>query len=194
MVKLSLKPFNMISFAIWVVGSSVMLPFFLYVTLFLLKVAGLGNYEDRIAGWIFVPLSITCMFGLQWLILRRHIAKATKWIWGNSSVVSVGSLLIAIVSRFTAATEFPEWSLMAIPAISYGLLMGLAHWLIFKKYFSNVFFWITLNCSALLLVAVIIGGSIHNNVEMALFGGVPAVFIGLALLRILRAERVSALA
>ncbi len=194
MVKLSLKPFNMISFAIWVVGSSVMLPLFLYVNLFLIKTAGLGNYEDSLAGWIFVPLSITCMFGLQWLVLRRHITKATKWVWGNISALILGSLLIAIVSRFTTGTDFPEWSLMAIPAISYGLPMGLAHWLIFKKYFSNVFFWITLNCSALLLVVVIIDGSIFNNVEMALFGGVPAVFIGLALLWILSTERARALA
>ena len=194
MVKVSLKPFNMISFAIWVVGSSIMIPLSLYVTFLLLKVSRLENYEDGIAGWIFVSFSITLIFGVQWLILRRHISKATKWVWGNLSALILAGLLVAIVSRFTATTEFPEWSLMAIPAISYGLLMGLAHWLIFKKYFSNVFFWIILNCSALLLVVAISGGSIHNYFEMALFGGVPAVFIGLALLRILRAERVSVIA
>ena len=194
MVKVSLKPFNMISFAIWVVGSSIMIPLSLYVTFLLLKVSRLENYEDGIAGWIFVSFSITLIFGVQWLILRRHISKATKWVWGNLSALILGGLLVAIVSRFTATTEFPEWSLMAIPAISYGLLMGLAHWLIFKKYFSNVFFWIILNCSALLLVVAISGGSIHTYFEMALFGGVPAVFIGLALLRILRAERVSVIA
>jgi hypothetical protein len=171
-----------------------MIPLSLYVTFLLLKVSGLENYEDGIAGWIFVPFSIMFIFGLQWLILRRHISKATKWIWGNISALILGGLLIAVFSRFTTTTELPEWSLMAIPAISYGLLMGLAHWLIFKKYFSNVFFWIVLNCSASLLVVAMSGGSIHNYFEMALFGGVPAVFIGLALLRILRAERVNAIA
>jgi hypothetical protein len=127
LVKVSFKPFNIRSFAIWVVGSSIMIPLSLYVTFLLLKVSGLENYEDGIAGWIFVPFSIMFIFGLQWLILRRHISKATKWIWGNISALILGGLLIAVFSRFTTTTELPEWSLMAIPAISYGLLMGLAH-------------------------------------------------------------------
>jgi hypothetical protein len=171
-----------------------MLPLCLYVTPFLSKVAGSGNSEDGYAGWIFVPLSITCIFGLQWLVLRRHIPKATRWIWGNSSALILGGLLLAVISRFINATAFPEWSLAAIAAFSYGLLLGLTHWLIFKEYSPNVFFWIALNCGALVLVALIFGGSIHSNIRIALFSGVPAVFIGLALLWALRAKRVSALA
>lgn len=192
MGKSSLKPFNMISFAIWVVGSSVMLPLCLYVSLIPVKFAGYGAYEDKIAGWLFVPLTVIAIFGFQWLVLRRHIPKASQWVWGNVAALLLGGLLIAIVSRFITATNVPEWSLLATPAVSYGVFLGLVQWFILRNYFANVFFWITLNCSALLLVLVIIGRSISNNIDMSLAGGVPAIFTGLALLWILRARKASA--
>ena len=191
MGKSSLKPFNIISFAIWVVGSSVMLPLCFYVSITLVKFAGYGAYEDRIAGWVFCPLTIACILGLQWLVLRRHIPEASQWVWGNVSALLLDGLLIVIVTRFLTATNIIGWPLLVTLAVSCGLFLGLVQWFVLRSYFTNVFFWIILNCCALLLVLVIIEMSINTNVAMSLVGGMPAIFTGLALLWILRASRVN---
>lgn len=163
----SFRPFKLGSFVIWVVGSSIIIPICLYAAF--------------ISEWMFVPLSVLGILGLQWYILRRHIPKASRWIWGNISALFLGGVFIVIGAQFLTNIPAPDWLLQATAFIFYGTFLGLIQWFILRAYFSNVVFWITLNIVALLLVQFAVGESFSNNVDLALLGGIPALFTGLAL-------------
>ena len=189
--KSSLRPFGVRSFIVWVLGSGLVLPLSFILSAILINLAGYGDNEDAIGMWIFAPLTIIALFGMQWLILRRHIPKASRWIWGHIFALLLGGTSIAITANFLDITITQEWLATVAAATIYGTFIGLAQWYVLRSYLSNVFFWIILSISAFLSGLFFIGGSISGIFTLASIGIIFALFTGSALLWLLRAKRAS---
>jgi hypothetical protein len=187
--KSSLRPFGVRSFIVWVLGSGLILPLCFILLAILINLAGYDVEEDAIFMWFLAPLTVISLFGLQWRILRRHIPKASGWIWGNISALLLCGASIAITANFLDITITQEWLATVASAVIYGTFVGLAQWYVLRSYLSNVLFWIVLNISAFLSGLFIIGGSIIGIIGLALIGIIPALFTGSALLWLLRAKQ-----
>jgi hypothetical protein len=186
----SLRPFGVPSFIIWVLGGGLILPLCFILVAILTNLAGYDVEEDAIFMWFYVPLTVISVFGLQWRILRRHILKASRWVWGNISALLLCGGVIGITANFLDLTITQEWLATVAAATVYGTFVGLAQWYILRSYLSNGFFWIILNISAFLSALFLVGESI-GIFTLALIGIIPALFTGSTLLWLLRAKQAS---
>ena len=183
-----LKPFGIFSFIIWVLGSGLILPLCFILAAILTNLAGYDVEEDAIFIWLYAPLTVISVFGLQWLILRRHILRASRWVWGNIYALLLCGGLIGIAANFLDITITQEWLATVAAATAYGTFVGFAHWYVLRSYLSNIFFWIFLNIGAFLSALFLIGESLGIS-SLALIGIIPALFTGLTLLWLLRAKQ-----
>ena len=191
----SLRPFGVRNFIIWVLGSGLISPLCFILVAILINLAG---YDVEEFVLFLVPLTVISLFGLQWRILRRHILKASRWVWGNISALLLCGAFIAITANFLDITITQRWLAAVAAATIYGTFVGLAQWYVLRSYLSNVFFWIILNISAFLSVLFFIGGAIGGIFTLPLIGGIftlaligiiPALFTGSTLLWLLRAKQ-----
>lgn len=68
------------------------------------------------------PVLLVSLGAAQWLVLRRHLARAVDWIWLNAFAWLAGLAVVFSGLSLTQAAD-PVWRLVGIAAIA-GLLMG----------------------------------------------------------------------
>ena len=68
------------------------------------------------------PVLLCSLGAAQWLVLRRHMARAGHWVWISAAAWLVGLTVVMTGMSLTQAGD-PLWRLVVIAATS-GLLMG----------------------------------------------------------------------
>lgn len=168
-----------IAFGSWVILSvSVMLMAFLLLRIFIMPSTGKGNpVLEAITG--FIVLGILLPFA-QWIIIRHYFPNSMTWL-----IVSFLGPLIAYVIdlAITAIGVLPIQSAirMILWMISYGIIVGSAQWVFFRRYVENASLWVFANTIGWVIVAITTGAIIEGFFEMLLFSALPAISTGIAL-------------
>jgi len=165
---------------------------FSYVVLFAIKAVVRDFNEDKWMGYWLVPILAVGVTVLQWLILRRYIARAGGWI-----VASLSGWVIAIfVSQFITRSLYAlwpritpaDWALYSFIIIlfAFGLVMGTIQWLVLRQHVRGAGVWMLANVAGLAVARWMIGVSIDRFADVVALGALPGIVTGLALAWLLR--------
>lgn len=78
----------------------------------------------------------------QWLMLRKWLPQAWQWSLGTLFGLLLGSLVTLLFFRIFHIQWSSKWTL-AVPLLTVGLVLGLAHWLYLRRFLSHAV-WIIL--------------------------------------------------
>lgn len=92
---------------------------------------GVGAVAERLAGLVAVDLVLgytvlgAIVGALQWLVLRRHVARAWWWLAANPAGLALGTGATSLLVRMGLDVGIPVSEVMGI-AILYGVMAGTA--------------------------------------------------------------------
>ena len=107
------------------------------------------------------------MGALHWLILRRYLTDAFRWVWANIAAAAVGFLLVWIVSLFDPLLG------QVVGVGLYGTVAGTLQWLILRRQIPRAGWWVLVS-SVGWIVAIPIG-DITGPPGWALYGAITGV-------------------
>jgi len=151
--------------------------------------------EDALASFILLP-SIGISVGLfQWLVLRPHIPQAIWWVLASITGWAIGlPLAQALFRAVNAAMEGAiEGSFAGTIQITvFGVLIGLAQWLVLRQHVSKAGWWILASIMSLNVAFLITtAGALVNITEIIVVGTVLGALPGLVLLLLMYHSRIS---
>ena len=183
------KRFDTIGLTIWIIAGIVVFPVTFFLSLLFIKFLGLGNIEDQVLGFVFVPLLLLSLVGSQWLILKRYTDRARNWLVNTAVawIVMIAFTFIVVGILFRNVTLVDPSHLMLVQLIQALLYGGILGYFQSKALvgFKNTWLLIPANIVAILMIWMSIGESISGTIDMVLIGSYPAFFTGIALLFIL---------
>jgi hypothetical protein len=144
--------------------------------------------EDTILlGTIHTALIGLVLGTMQWLILRRHIEMAARWILATLIGSAVGGAVGLAASFAAGATVIQPWALLP-----FGLALGVCQWLVLRARFPWSGWWtlayalgLPLSFVVGLVVSFSIGfewenvDAIFRVVSLAFFGAVAGALFGM---------------
>jgi hypothetical protein len=92
------------------------------------------------SGMVFC-LALALAF-FQWLMLRKWLPQAWQWSLATLFGLLLGSLVTLLLFRIFHIQWISKWTL-AVPLLTVGLVLGLAHWLYLRRFLSQAA-WIIL--------------------------------------------------
>jgi hypothetical protein len=124
---------------------------------------------------------------MQWLILRRHIEMATRWILATLIGSAVGGGVGLAASFAAGATVIQPWALLP-----FGVALGVCQWLVLRTRFPGSGWWtlayalgLPLSFVVGLVVSFSIGfewenvDAVFRIVSLAFFGAVTGAVFGM---------------
>jgi hypothetical protein len=124
---------------------------------------------------------------MQWLILRRHIEMATRWILATLIGSAVGGGVGLAASFAAGATVIQPWALLP-----FGVALGVCQWLVLRTRFPGSGWWtlayglgLPLSFVVGLVVSFSIGfewenvDAVFRMVSLAFFGAVTGAVFGM---------------
>ena len=183
------KKFDTIGLIFWIIVGIVVFPVTFFLSMLLIKFLGLGNIEDQVLWFIFIPFLLLSLVGSQWLILKRYTDRAKNWLVNTvlAWIVMIASTFIIVGTVFRNVTLVDPLHLMLVQVIQALLYGGILGYFQRKALagFKNTWLLIPANIVAILMIWMSIGESISGAIDMVLIGSYPALFTGIALLFIL---------
>lgn len=126
---------------------------------------------------------------LQWSILRHWISQLNWWVIISVVGFSVGESL-------GATSFFDQLAFAGIARLTtLGTLVGIAQWLILRRYFPKAGRWIianTLGWGLGAIIGILVGGSIANILLFPVSGAVAGAITGQALIKMLNETAIQA--
>jgi len=115
--------------------------------------AVLGILNVVLGGFPFMALLFGCVFGLvQWLVLRRHLSKAGRWVSASALGGPVGFYLSMEVVLPAVAPGFAslnvsqeELAYDAVLFLVFWAVMGVAQWLVLRRQVQRALWWAVLS-------------------------------------------------
>jgi hypothetical protein len=147
--------------------------------------------EDRVLGYLIMPLLAALLGVLQWVVLRRQMGGSGWW-----APATVGGLLVGIVAAESAVRStgdslgidpYAGWPLQIFYAML-GLSLGLAQAPVLSRRVANCILWVLASVAGWVVLGLVMGKSIDRTLDIVALGAIPAAFTGLALLWLWRAE------
>jgi len=185
---------SVLLWASWVAASTaaILLGFaILYLSIFLAKAVIPGVNEDRVFGYIMFPVLAALLGILQWVVLRKRMARAGWWVAATAGGLLVGGAVAGgfaqIAGRVLGRNVYGGQSLLALYAIV-GFSLGLAQIPVLRRHIRGWVLWVLLSALGWLALGLVMGVSIDRTADMVALGAIPAAFSGLALLWLWRAE------
>ena len=183
------KKFDTLGLFLWVTAGIAVFPVTFFLSMMLIKFLGLGNIEDQVLWFVFVPLLLFSLVGSQWLILKKYTDRAKNWLVNTALawiVIIVSTFIVAGTALRNLTLVDPSHLMLVqlIQAFVYGGILGY-----FQRKaltgFKNTWLLIPANIVAILMIWMSIGESISSTIDMVLIGSYPALFTGIAFLFIL---------
>ena len=139
--------------------------------------------EDRILGYIVLPLAVLLPVLLQWLVLRHLFRPAAPWI--AASIAGWASVVVVGIVTTRVSVEFMQMILGAgflpLAFALLGLMLGAAQWLVLRQHAARASWYVLASALGWPALILVIGPTINNLAEMTAIGLVPALFTGAAL-------------
>jgi hypothetical protein len=91
---------------------------------------------------IAVPVSLSVAVGgvlvgvLQWLVLRRYLAQAGRWVLASLGATAVFALVVFSLGAFS-----PDAGLVG-GAVLYGTVVGVLQWLVLRRQATRAGWWV----------------------------------------------------
>ncbi len=136
--------------------------------------------------WIPVFALLGAAFGvLQWLVLRRHIARASGWI-----TATIVGLSLGLTASLGLLRLFESFAVLLVP----GIVVGLLQRLVLKRHFERTWWWMlpsALSWPLSLLFALVSDDAydLRATGVAALMGLVPGLMSGVTLVFISRKHK-----
>ena len=156
----------------------------IYAGIFLVKLLVPGTNEDRLFGWIMLPVIAAVLALCQAFVLRGRIPKSWRWLIATLAGLAGGIAASAAGVRAATAVlgQEPDIGLFAHLVLTLiGACLGLAQWVVLRRHMQRSGWWILASALGWLCLSLVIGKSISGLVDMAAVGAVPAVFTGFLL-------------
>jgi len=183
------KNFDTAGLAFWVIAGAAVFPITFFLSMYIIKILGLGDFEDQVVGFIFIPFLVLSLVGSQWLILKKYTDRARDWLINTITAwIAIIGLTFAVVGILFKDVPLAEPSQLMLvqffQATAYGAVLGYFQKRALTGY-KNTWLLAPANILAILMIWASIGESISGTVDMMLVGTYPALFTGVALLFIL---------
>ena len=186
---------SVLLWASWVAASTaaILLGFaILYLSIFLAQAVIPGVNEDRVFGYIMFPVLAALLGILQWVVLRKRMARAGWWVAATAGGLLVGRAAAGgcaqVAGRVLGRDYYVGQMLLPFDAIIVGLSLGLAQIPVLRQHIRGWVLWVLLSALGWLALGLVMGVSIDRTADMVALGAIPAAFSGLALLWLWRAE------
>jgi hypothetical protein len=178
----------------WVAASTaaVLLTFgAIYAAIFIAKPVLPELNEDRVFGGLIFPLMGALLGAAQWLVLRRWVARAGWWVLATAAGLPVGIAFSSGIIQLIGAITGRKWDWDFLPGMlvfygGIGLCLTLAQGAVLWRQIQGRALWLAAGLLGWLVLGLLVGKSIDRMADILAVGPVPAVFTGLALLRLLR--------
>jgi len=172
------RPNARLALAAWVFAStaSVLLAFLIVRML----VDPAGGKANPVVSSVVGVAGIGLLLPLaQWGILRQFLPKSHHWIVASLAGVSLG---LAIDLALSPLGVYPIQALSTLGAsIAFGIVVGTAQWMYLRRYLPHAILWIVASALGWGLMTVTTGMVVEGLLEQFLFGLIPALSTGLAL-------------
>ena len=157
-----------------------------------------------VAGYVGVAMGVTAAGALQWLVLRRQVARAGWWvvtgIVGSAVVgvlvVVVGAVVSFVGSAIGGADWGPDWSAdpstdvgWVVGAGLLGTVLGVLQWLVLRRQVARAGWWVLASTVGWVvggLVAGLVGATVGVDLSWAGLGAVYGAITGPVLVWLLR--------
>ena len=163
----------------------------LYLSIFLATVVAPGVNEDRVFGSIMLPVLAVLLGAMQWVVLRKRMARAGWWVAATAGGLLVGIAAAGgfaqVAGRVLGRDYYVGQILLPFYAIV-GLSLGLAQASVLRRHIRGWFLWVLITVLGWLALGLVMGVSIDRIADMVALGAIPAAFSGLALLLLWQAE------
>jgi hypothetical protein len=185
---------NALLWASWVAASTaaILLSFvILYLSIFLAKAVVPGVNEDRVFGYLMFPVLAALLGIMQWLVLRKRMARAGWWVAATAGGLLVGIAAAGGFAQVAGRVLGRDYYVgeMGLPFNAIvGLSLGLAQAPVLRRHIRGWFLWVLITVLGYLALGLVMGVSMDPIADMVAVGAIPAAFSGLALLWLWRAE------
>ncbi len=139
---------------------------------------------------------------LQWLVLRRQIARASRWVLASTvagAVIGVVGVALGATLGFstrwvgggpetTGETSSGEWALFVLLGL-YGTVLGVLQWLVLRRQVARAGWWVLASTVGWVvggLVAGLVGATVGVDLSWAGLGAVYGAITGPVLVWLLR--------
>ena len=166
----------------------------IYGVILIAKVISPSINEDRLGGYILLPITATLLGVSQWFVLKRRIPKSGWWILATIVGIVGGIALVGVAVQAISNITGQEWNWDYLPALLtfyllIGLLLGLAQLPILWRHFRGAVLWLLANMFGWLVLGLFVGVSIDRTSDIFAVGVVPAIFSGVGLVWLMRTPR-----
>ena len=124
------------SVAAWLIGESAQID-----TIMLIVMIPAGAIEGMVVGWA------------QWRTLRRVLPELPRCAWVLTTILGAGAawavgMAVAIAIGNTDIAETTAMMVMGLLIPVFGTILGLAQWVVFRRYVGRAGWWILANAAA----------------------------------------------
>jgi hypothetical protein len=104
-------------------------------------IAGAVFGQSDASPWPYVVLPLSALF--QWLLLRRHFARASWWLLASTAGAAVAGLIYAGLLALPAETFGPPTSGLrsSISDLADGIALATAQWLVLRRTVRGAAWW-----------------------------------------------------
>ncbi len=155
-----------------------------------------GNVGSIVDGSVAVAMGVAGAGALQWLVLRRQVARAGRWVLASIVAVPVAGIIgfAAGVSLgvFSGADVVAEAGTIGV--VVGGTVLGVLQWVMVLERRAKRAGWWVLVSTVGWVVAGVVSGAVDPVVGVAVIGAVYGAITGPVLMWLLRRPMPTALA
>jgi hypothetical protein len=112
-----------------------------------------GADEDKLAGYLLLPLIGIGVGIAQWLVLNQRVAGTSGWIIASVVGYAACSTILALLNAFRVVPG--SWWPQVLLLFTFGAAVGLCQWLVLRRRYSRARWWILANAIGLLGLLVL---------------------------------------
>jgi hypothetical protein len=124
----------------------------------------------------FIGFAIT-LSAAQWLLLRKYLSNASRWFLTTGAGLLIGGMIAGIGAYVLSDVDLASSWKLAMVLLLVGSAVGIAQWLVLRRYFYNAF-WVVLIDIAAACSLLLAGESITNFLELLILLILPGTITG----------------
>ncbi len=126
-------------------------------------------------GYVGIAVGGTVAGALQWLVLRRQVARAGRWVLASLGAAAVVGVVVFGVGAVSADVGW------VVGAAAFGTVLGALQWLVLRRQVARAGWWVLAST-----VGWVVGGPVGGIVGWAALGAVYGAVTGPVLVWLLR--------
>jgi hypothetical protein len=132
----------------------------------------LAGYLGLVTGGVLIGV-------LQWLVLRQHVTKASRWVWASGGAVAIVGVLLFGVDKFNTDLGW------VVGVSLFGTVVGVLQWGVLRRQISQAGWWLVAST-----VGWVVGMPLGDIVGPPGLGAAYGAITGIALVLLLRQRQV----